>query len=376
MPARQQENERSKSNFKSEDEVFSYSETEQESEFPISDWEYGKYGSLMDDGEGFYGDDVLGESITQGIEKLLETGTKLASEAKFTNLLTSIQELESPKLGAASRANKEIELTLRKKKIEEIAIAGRKLLNVESSETFDTIKKLSTLLMEEYFESCKTNSSESLSCSSEAETNEFVKECLGISSYLTKDQVEDLEQAFNVIFSSDVNREIFFRPMQDLNLNVDAPSHAYSKLAVIYEEKYVEFDRLMANVLVLISDIIDCDTVIKSLHETDFFTCKYLLKLEEENNPNLTPIKLEQIDEQNIYECANFLSSYTQFSTFDLLRYLVHMAKIDTDCALHVLQSLVLDIPPHCLLFLAFTYYEALMEATSTQLTGKSKLKI
>ena len=113
----------------------SYSETEQESEFPISDWEYGKYGNLMDDGENFYGADVLGDSITQGFEKLLETGTKIASEAKFTNLLTSIQELESPKLGMVGRANKEIELTLHKKKIEEIAITARKLSNVENGST-------------------------------------------------------------------------------------------------------------------------------------------------------------------------------------------------------------------------------------------------
>ena len=151
----------------------SYSETEQESEFPISDWEYGKYGNLMDDGENFYGADILGDSITQGFEKLLETGTKMATEAKFTNLLTSIQELESPKLGMSGRANKEIELKLRKKKIEEIAMTTKKLLNFYngSPEMFDTIKKLSSLLVEEYTQHCKTNSSESISCSSETDTH-------------------------------------------------------------------------------------------------------------------------------------------------------------------------------------------------------------
>ena len=93
-----------------------------------------------------------------------------------------------------------------------------------------------------------------------------------------------------------------------------------------------------------------------NLNETNFFTYKYLLRLEELNNPNLTPIKLEQIDDQNINECANFLSSYTEFSTVDLLCYLVHMAKVDTECAVHPLQSLVLEIPPHRILFLAFSY--------------------
>ena len=133
----------------------------------------------------------------------------------------------------------------------------------------------------------------------------------------------------------------------------------------------MEFDRLIGSVLVLFNDIIDCDTIMKNLDETNFFTYKYLLRLEELNNPNLTPIKLEQIDDQNINECANFLSSYTEFSTLDLLRYLVHIAKLDTECAVHLLQSLVLEIPPHCLLFLAFSYYEALMDATANTLTGK-----
>ena len=84
--------------------------------------------------------------------------------------------MKSPKLGLAGRANKEIELTLRKKKIEEIALTGRKLLNVEngSTEMFDTVEKLSSLLVDEYSQSCKTNSSESLSCSSETEKREFV----------------------------------------------------------------------------------------------------------------------------------------------------------------------------------------------------------
>ena len=71
---------------------------------------------------------------------MLETGTKIASEAKFINLLTSIQEIESSKLGMARRANKEMKLTLRKKKIQEIALTGRKLSN-GSTELFDTVKK-------------------------------------------------------------------------------------------------------------------------------------------------------------------------------------------------------------------------------------------
>merc|ERR1711892_46184 len=376
VPSRQHENGRSKSNYPRDHEVCSYSEAEQESEFPITDWEYGKFGSLMDDGENFYGADVLGDSITLGFEKLLETGTKIASEAKFTNLLTSIQELDSPKLGMAGRANKEIELTVHKKKIEEIAITAKNLseLGIADSEFVDTIRKLSRLIVEEYSQKCKSNSSESLSCSSETETNEFMPECLGISSYLTKDKIEDLEQAFNLIFSSDFNREIFFRPMQDISMTVHPVSHAYSKLVTIFEEKFIEFDRLIASALVLFSDVIDCDTILKNLKETDFFTYQYLLSLEEKHNPNLAPIRLEQIDDQNINECANFLSNYTGFSTFDLLRYLSHMAKIDTECSVHVVQSLVLDIPPHCLLFLLFTYYEALMEAASTTLTVNIEL--
>ena len=236
---------------------------------------------------------------------------------------------------------------------------------------FDTIKKLSSLLVEEYSQHCKTNSSESISCSSETDTHQLVQECLGLSSYLTKDQIENLEQAFNLIFASDVNREVFFRPMQDMGIFVDPVFHAFSKLVIVFDEKFVEFDRLIASVLVLFNDIIDCDTIMKNLDETNFFTYKYLLRLEEFNNQNLTPIKLEQIDDKNINECANFLASYTECSTLDLMRYLVHMAKLDTECAVHVLQSHVLEIPPHCLLFLTFSYYEALMDATSTTLTGK-----
>ena len=287
--------------------------------------------------------------------------------------MTSIQELESPKLGMSGRANKEIELKLRKKKIEEIAMTTKKLLNFYngSPEMFDTIKKLSSLLVEEYTQHCKTNSSESISCSSETDTHGLDQYCLGLSSYLTKDQIEDLEQAFNLIFASDVNREIFFQPMQDMGIFVDPVSHAFSKLAHVFEEKFVEIDRLIASVLVLFSGVIDCDTIMKNLNETNFFPYKYLLRLEELNNPNLTPIKHEQIDDQNMNECAHFLSSYTELSTLDLLRYLVHMAKHDTKYAVHLLQSHVLEIPPHCLLYLTFSYYEALIDATSTTITGK-----
>ena len=378
MPSWPHEHNRYQPNYLSEPEVCSYSEAEQESEFPITDWEYARYGSLMGDGENFYGADVLGDSITQGFEKLLETGTKIASEAKFTNLLTSIQELDSPKLGMVGRANKEIELTLRRKKIEEIAITATKLSTVGNTgpetEIFDTIKKFSYLLVEEYLEQCKNASSESIS--SESETNVFPQECLEISRYLTKNQIDDLEQAFNIVFSSDVNREIFFRSFQDTNISVDLVSHAYSKLVEIFEEKFVQFDRLTAKVLVLFSDLISCDKILNNLKETDFFTFMYLLSLEEKNKPHLAPIRLEQIDDENINECANFLSSYSEFSTFDVLRYLIHMAKIDTDCTLHVLQSHVLEIPPHCLLFLVFTFYEALIDATSTTITGKLSITI
>ena len=42
----------------------------------------------------------------------------------------------------------------------------------------------------------------------------------------------------------------------------------------------------------------------------------------------------------------------------------IHMAKLNTKYAVHLLQNLVLEIPPYCLLFLAFSYYEALMDTT------------
>jgi len=186
--------------------------------------------------------------------------------------------------------------------------------------------------------------------------------------------IDDLEQAFSLIFSTDVNREIFFRSFQDTNISVDPVSQAYSKLVELFEEKFVEFDRLTAKVLVLFSDLISCDKTLTNLKETDFFTFKFLLLLEEQNKPHLAPIRLEQIDDQNINECANFLSTYTDFSTFDVLRYLIHMAKVDTDCTLHVLQSHFLGIPPHCLLFLAFAFYEALSDSTSTTISGKIEL--
>jgi hypothetical protein len=57
--------------------------------------------------------------------------------------------------------------------------------------------------VEEYSKNCKTNSSESLSCSIEPTHMSLIKSVL--------DHIEDLEQAFNFIFASDVNREVFFR---------------------------------------------------------------------------------------------------------------------------------------------------------------------
>ena len=235
---------------------------------------------------------------------------------------------------------------------------SHQLSQASKSDSLDLTSKLSSLLVS----LLKTVHKEDI-------TEELVLmlERLHLSSYLNQDQHQDFEKAVCVIFSSSLHRELFFRPLQSLGFG-DIPlsnSVIHPHLMLLFNETQMELDQLSSNYLVIVRDLICCDSLLATLTVTDFYTFKYLLDLDESKRPELSPIRLQQIDEGNVNDCANFLANHAEISSFTLIRYLTHLAKLDTECALLVAQSHTLALAPHCLLFFVFCHQESLIEAAS-----------
>ena len=192
-------------------------------------------------------------------------------------------------------------------------------------------------------------------------------ECLDISRSLTASQLEDLQKAVPVLFSTQLHREIFFSPLQDLNLHSThlQQSLVHHRFMTAWDQASLEMDLLSARTLILISDLLSCDTLLLVLDATSFFTMRYLVGLEETRHPHLSPVRLQQIEDHNVGDCSNFLAGYSQLESLPLLRYLVHLVRLDPDCCLLVLQAHILSLPPPCLLFLTFSYNEVLLEAAT-----------
>ena len=264
----------------------------------------------------------------------------------------------SAHLEGASRASKELDAARRSKEIEELARVARQLSQADK-DSLDLTSKLSSLLVS----LLKTVQREG----DTTEDLDLMLKRLHLPGLLNPDQQQDFEKAINVIFSSSLHRELFFRPVQSLGFG-DIPlsnSVIHPNLMLLFNEIQMEMDQLSASCLVIVRDLICCDSLLSTLSVTDFYTLKYLLDLDESNRPELSPIRLQQIDEGNVNDCANFLANHADISSFTLIRYLIHLAKLDTECALLVAQSNTLTLTPHCLLFFVFCHQESLIRVAS-----------
>ena len=245
----------------------------------------------------------------------------------------------------------------RSKDIEELANVALQLSQA-SEDSLDLTSKLSSLLV---------SLLNTVHAEDPKEEFDLTLKRLHLSSHLSQDQHEDFKKAVSVVFSSNLHRELFFRPLQSLGI-VDIPisnSVIHPNLMMLFNETQLDMDQLSSNCLVIVRDLISCDTLLSTLAVTDFYTFKYLFDLDESERPELNPIRLQQIDERNVNDCANFLANQVDISGFTLIRYLTHLAKLDTECALLVAQSHTLALPPHCLLFFVLAHQESLVEVAS-----------
>ena len=254
---------------------------------------------------------------------------------------------------SASRASKELDAARRSKEIEELINVANQLSQA-NEDSLDLTSKLSSLLISLLKTVHKEDSAEELG--------------LHLSSHLNQAQRQDFEKAVKVIFSSSLHRELFFRPLHSLGFGDILLSNSviHPNLMLLFKQTEMEMDQLSSNHLVIVRDLICGDSLLATLSVTDFYTFKCLLDLDESKRPELSPIRLQQIDEGNVNDCANFLANHhTDISSFTLIRYLIHLANLDTECALLVAQSHTLDLTPHCLLFFVFCHQENLIEAAS-----------
>ena len=51
-----------------------------------------------------------------------------------------------------------------------------------------------------------------------------------------------------------------------------------------------------------------------------------------------------QIDESNVYESVNLISSYRALAACDVLRYAEHVSQWDAACSVHLLQVLLTTV--------------------------------
>ena len=52
-------------------------------------------------------------------------------------------------------------------------------------------------------------------------------------------------------------------------------------------------------------------------------------------------------------------------------RYAEHVSQYDSECAIHLLQTFVLELPPACLLYFPLRYYDNLQQAVKKRVAGK-----
>ena len=54
-----------------------------------------------------------------------------------------------------------------------------------------------------------------------------------------------------------------------------------------------------------------------------------------------------------------------------MFRYAEHVSQFDSECAIHLLQTFVLELPPACLLYFPLRYYDNLQQAVKRRVAGR-----
>ena len=192
----------------------------------------------------------------------------------------------------------------------------------------------------------------------------------GLLGDLSVQEAETVGRAVTTILSNQHSSSVFLtQPLLDLLLDILpldlVPRTVMRQLVSMFDQEDIEADQAVASLLSLLSSLSphpplpDCQTIIEKLQTSSYCSLSVLLRLEEERRPSLTPIPVDQITEETVYERVNLLSQCSSLSVPDILRYALHVSTIDTDCALHLLQNFVLELPLPCLLYFSLAHLSA-----------------
>ena len=88
----------------------------------------------------------------------------------------------------------------------------------------------------------------------------------------------------------------------------------------MFEQKYLDRDYFLSSIIPFIYDFLDVGTILKQLDVFQYLTLREILIQDAEQKPDLSPLTLEQIEEGNVYDSVNLLSSYSILSPCQVLR--------------------------------------------------------
>ena len=181
-------------------------------------------------------------------------------------------------------------------------------------------------------------------------------------------------EAVRRVLSSRHSRATFLQPgltaelVQSLPL-AGQPRHVLRQLVLMFHQEATQQDQAVASLLLLLSPLGNLGPLLDTLDVSSYYSLHVLVRLEEERKPTLAPIPVEQITEATVYEKVNILSKCSSLTTFDIVRYCLHISDIDVDCALHFLQNFVLELPLAGVLYICLAHYEAHTLLSSAELS-------
>ena len=192
-------------------------------------------------------------------------------------------------------------------------------------------------------------------------------ELSGLLGDLSVQEAQIVGRAVTTILSNQHSSSVFFtQPLRDLLLDIlpvdFVPRTVMRQLVLMFDQEAIEADQAVASFLSLLSSLSpqpplpDCQTIIEKLQPSSYCSLSVLFRLEEERRPSLTPIPLDQITEETVTEKVNILSQCSSLSGPDIVRYALHVSTIDTDCALHLLQNFVLELPLPSILYFSLAH--------------------
>ena len=124
------------------------------------------------------------------------------------------------------------------------------------------------------------------------------------------------------------------------------------QLVSMFDQEAIEADQAVASLLSLLSSLSphpplpDCQTIIEKLQTSSYCSLSVLLRLEEERRPSLTPIPVDQITEETVYERVNLLSQCSSLPPLSPCALVFPIIPCMYAVCMHSIPSLLQSIRP------------------------------